>query len=312
MESVSTAQPAQVLPSPLLGGIYRARRPTGPVLGLVVVVVAMLAGQTIGALASFPALGVSVESLADGMGLAEQLSVMLSFLGASGLLALWVWGKERRSFGTVGFFPASRVGAHLALGAGVAVVLLSVPVGINILSGQFDASAFRPALTGGVLVALIGFIVQATTEEVFTRGYLLQVTYRKWGLAAAIVFQALVFTALHGANLNVSVIALLNILLIALVLAFWALAEGSLWGVCAFHIVWNWFQGNVYGIEVSGMDIHTTLLEIAGTPGSAPLLTGGGFGIEGSLLVTAVLTIATVLAALAFRRKLALTRSGER
>jgi CAAX protease family protein len=305
-------QPERALPSPLLGGIDRARRPTGPVVGLVVVVAFLLVGQTVATLVLFPLLGASPNALLGGrMGLVDQLTMLLSFLGAIGLLALWIRVKERRPFGSVGFFPASRVGAHLALGAGVAVVLLSVPVGVNLLSGQFDAGAFRAVQVGGAFIALIGFVAQASTEEVLTRGYLMQVTYRKWGLTAAIVFQALVFTGLHSVNLSVSAVALINILLIALVLAFWALAEGSLWGVCAFHVVWNWFQGNVYGIEVSGMDIQTTVVDIDGAPGSAPLLTGGGFGIEGSLLTTAVLAVAMVVAALAFRRRLTRSVRGE-
>ncbi|MCI2420505.1 CPBP family intramembrane metalloprotease [Saccharopolyspora sp. K220] len=307
---MDTLQSERVLPSPLLGGIYRARRPTGPIVGLVVVVACLLVGQSVVALVLFPLFGVSPDVLVGAsMGLVDQLALMLSFLGATGLLALWIWGKERRPFGSVGFFPAPRVGIHLLLGAVVAVVLLSVPVVVNILSGQLDASAFRTAQAGAAVVALVGFIAQASTEEIITRGYLMQVTYRKWGLTAAIVFQAVVFTVLHGVNTNVSAIGLLNILLIALVLAFWALAEGGLWGVCAFHVVWNWCQGNVYGIEVSGMDIQTTMLDISGAPGSADLLTGGRFGIEGSLLTTAVLALAAALAVIAYRRKLTAMRA---
>lgn len=267
-------------------------------------------GQAAAALVLLPVLGASPNALlGSGMSLRDQLALLLCFLGATGLLALWVWGKERRSFGSVGFFPASRIGAKLALGAAVAVALLSVPVGVNVLSGQFDAGAVHAAQVGGAFVALLGFVVQASTEEALTRGYLMQVTYRKWGLTAAIAFQAVVFAASHGVNHNVSVIALVNILLIGLLLGFWALAEGSLWGVCAFHVVWNWCQGNVYGIEVSGMDIRTTMLDIRGAPGSTPLLTGAGFGIEGSLFATVVLAIAAVAAALAFRRRLSAARS---
>ncbi|MGW5643238.1 CPBP family intramembrane glutamic endopeptidase [Saccharopolyspora sp. NPDC003752] len=308
---MTAVQPERVLPSPLLGGIYRAQRPTGPVVGLLVVLFCLLVGQAVAGVVLVSAFGLPMSALVGGeLGLTTQLALMLSFAGASGLLALWIRVKERRPFGSVGFFPASRIGAHLAFGTAVAVVLLSVPVGINVLSGQFEIGSVRAAQIGGALVALIGFAVQAGTEEILTRGYLMQVTYRKWGLVAAIAFQALVFAALHGVNAGVSVIALVNILLIAVVLAFWALAEGGLWGVCAFHAVWNWWQGNVYGIEVSGMDIRTTVLEIGGSPGSAPLLTGGGFGIEGSLLTTAVLTVAAVLAALVYRRKLARSQAG--
>ncbi|MER6988559.1 type II CAAX endopeptidase family protein [Saccharopolyspora hirsuta] len=300
---MSSAEPDRVVPSPLLGGIYRARRPSGPVVGVVVVVVCLLVGQTAAALVLFPLLGASAAAAVGGtMTLVDQLAMLLSFLGVVGMLALWVRLKERRPFGSVGFFPASRVGVHLGIGAAVAVVLLGVPVGVNLLSGQFDVGAVHVAQIGGAFVALVGFAVQASTEEIITRGYLMQVTYRKWGLTAAVALQAVVFSLLHGANPNVTVVALVNILLIALLLAFWALAEGGLWGVCAFHAVWNWCQGNVYGIEVSGMDISTTMLTTAGTPGSAPLLTGGAFGVEGSLLTTAVLAIGTALAYLAHRR----------
>ncbi|MDA3624482.1 CPBP family glutamic-type intramembrane protease [Saccharopolyspora sp. WRP15-2] len=301
---MSTAQSDQGLPSALLGGIGRARRPSGPVVGLVVVVVCLVIGQTAGALVLAPVFGVPIGALARGRAyLAAQLAMLFSFLGVVGMLALWIRIKERRPFGSVGFFPASRVGAHLGIGAAVAVVLLGVPVGVNLLSGQFDIGAVHVAQVGGAFIALIGFAVQASTEEVITRGYLMQVTYRKWGLAAAVVLQAVVFSLLHGINPNVSAVALINILLIALLLAFWALAEGSLWGVCAFHAVWNWLQGNVYGIEVSGMGVQTTMLSIGGSPGSAELLTGGGFGIEASLLTTAVLAIGTALAYFAYRRR---------
>ncbi|MER7016325.1 lysostaphin resistance A-like protein [Saccharopolyspora sp. NPDC000359] len=278
-------RPDRDLPSPLLGGIYRARRPTGPVVGLVVVVVCLLVGQTVVALVLFPALGASATAARGGtMTLVDQLAMLLSFLGIVGMLALWIWFKERRPFGSVGFFPAPRLGAHLGIGVAVAVVLLGVPVGVNLLSGQYDIGAVHVAQVGWAFVALVGFAVQASTEEVITRGYLMQVTYRKWGLTAAVALQAVVFSLLHGANPGVTPVALVNILLIALLLAFWALAEGGLWGVCAFHAVWNWCQGNVYGIEVSGMDVQTAMLSMGGAPGSAELLTGGGFGIEASLL----------------------------
>nr|WP_179724872.1 type II CAAX endopeptidase family protein [Saccharopolyspora hordei] len=287
-----------------MGGIDRARRPTGPVLGVAVVVVCLLVGQTAAALVLFPLFGASPTAARGGsMTLVDQLATMLSFLGIAGMLALWVRLKERRPFGSLGFLPASRVGVHLATGAVVAVVLLGVPVGVNLLSGQFDVAAVHTAQVGWAFVALVGFAVQAGTEEVLTRGYLVQVTYRKWGLTTAVVLQAVVFSLLHGTNPDVGAVALVNILLIALLLAFWALAEGGLWGVCAFHAVWNWCQGNVYGIEVSGMDVRTTVLTTVGAPGSAEVLTGGGFGIEASLLTTAVLAVGTVLAFLAFRRR---------
>lgn len=270
-------------------------------MGLLVVLACMFLGQNLAALVLFPLLGVPpTAAVADEMGIAAQLAVLLTGLGTVLLLALWLWFKEKRPFGSLGFFPAPRVGGPIALGSVVALVALSLPILVNLLSGQYVVESFT--ISAAVLLALAGFAVQASTEEILTRGYLLQVTYRRWGVSLAIAVQTVVFTALHGANLNVSAVALLNILLIGALLGFWALAEGGLWGVCAFHTVWNWCQGNIYGIEVSGMGFEATWWDMGTMPGGADVLTGGGFGVEGSVLTTVVLVAMTAISFLAWRR----------
>lgn len=290
--------------SPLLAGMGGARRPTGPVPGILIVLILLTAGQLLGGLVLLPLFGADpVEMLTGRMGLATQQASLISFGGSALLLALWMLGKERRSFGSIGFTTGTRPVGNVALGVVVAAVLVSIPVLVNLLSGASVSSGARSAGVGVVLLALIGFAVQASTEEIFTRGYLLQVVFRKWGLVAAVLVQAVVFGVLHGANMHISWVALVNIALVGLMLGLWALAEGGLWGVCAFHAVWNWLQGNVYGVPVSGMDLQATLLRTPPEPGSADLLTGGGFGVEGSLVTTAVLVVGTAGAHLAFRRR---------
>jgi uncharacterized protein len=294
----------QRVSSPLVEGISRARRPTGPVLGLLVVVACLLVGPLPVTLVLMPVFGVSFVDLVDAnFGLAEQMVVMLGFGGAFGLLAVWVLAKERRPLGSLGFFPASGIGRSLGLGALGAVLLLAVPVGVNLLGGWYETAPVPGFPLLAVVVALAGFVVQACTEEILTRGYLMQVAHRKWGLLAAVVFQAVVFALLHGVNFDVGALPMINILLVGLLLGFWALAEGSLWGVCAFHVTWNWCQGNIAGIQVSGMDLRAALLRTEPAPGAANLLTGGGFGVEGSVLTTAVLLIATAIAVLVLRAR---------
>lgn len=295
--------------SPLLVGIDRARRPTGPLLGIVLAVVLLSVGQLLGGLVLLPLFGADPAELISGrMGLATQQAAMLSFAGAALLLALWMVAKERRSFGSIGFTTGARPVANIALGAVIAAVLVSIPVLVNLLSGASAASGARSAGIGVALLALAGFAVQASTEEIFTRGYLLQVVFRKWGLVAAVLVQAAVFGALHGTNMHISWVALVNIGLVGLLLGLWALAEGGLWGVCAFHAVWNWMQGNVYGVPVSGMDLQATLLRTPPVPGSENLLTGGSFGVEGSLITTMVLAAGTVVAFLVFRSRRSATQ----
>lgn len=284
----------------LLDGPARGRRITGPVLGVLVVLACLLAGQYLAGLVLYPLLGASPLAVLRGdLGPVDQAAMLLTGVGALVLLALWLRLKEARPFSSLGF-PARRAPVTLLVGGVVAAVALSLPVLINLLSGQYEVRAASASVM--VLALLPVFAVQASTEEILTRGYLLQITQRRWGLPAALAVQAVLFTLLHVTNLEVSVIALVNILLIGVLLGFWAVTEGGLWGVCAFHTVWNWAQGNVYGIEVSGMDLRTTWLDVAADPTGAAPLTGGGFGVEGSAITTLVLVALLVGVVLVWRR----------
>lgn len=291
----------------LLSGISLARRPTGPLLGILVVLVAFLVGQLIGAVLFVAIRSPAGEGIARGMlvlTMPEQLAFTGSFIFVVALLAAWLRFKEHRPFAGLGFAVGRSVGTRLLLGSAVALIAMTLPVVINLVTGQFTLRASPGGVTEilAVLIALLGFAVQGSTEEILTRGYLMQVFWRKWGLAVAIAAQAVIFAALHASNAGLSPVGLVNLVLIALSLAFWALAEGGLWGVCAFHSVWNWCQGNVYGIEVSGLDLRATLFSVSGEPGGSALLTGGRFGIEGSLLTTLVLAAVLAVAVMLFRR----------
>jgi uncharacterized protein len=141
---------------------------------------------------------------------------------------------------------------------------------------------------GGVLSVLAGWAVQGAAEEVVCRGWVLPVIgarYRAW---LGVLVSSLVFTILHGLNPNLSAVALLNLFLVGFFLALYALAEGGLWGVCAWHTAWNWAQGNVFGLEVSGMrTAGGMLLNLVET--GPDVVTGGAFGPEGGLAVTLVM-----------------------
>jgi uncharacterized protein len=73
--------------------------------------------------------------------------------------------------------------------------------------------------------------------------------------------------------------------------------------VCAWHAVWNWTQGNVFGIRVSGTEPSNSLLTVRESSGANSMLTGGDSGVEGSVLVTFVLAIGIVIAYRSWRRR---------
>ena len=98
----------------------------------------------------------------------------------------------------------------------------------------------------------------------------------------------------HLSNENATVFASVAIALEAgVLLAAAYMLTRRLWLVIGLHASWNFVQGGVFGIPVSGTDMgglfHT---EFAGPT----LLTGGEFGLEGSLItITICLLLGIVL-----------------
>ncbi|QPP07718.1 CPBP family intramembrane metalloprotease [Streptomyces bathyalis] len=291
-------------PNLLLDGMQTAARPTGPALSIVMGLVIFGVGSVL-----LAPVVVALEGTSQQGGFRETLLALLGgFLPPLLLLLLWVRWKEGRSALTLGF-QTSRAGRSIGFGAGLALVMFSLPVFLNVVSGQMhftahDGEWVRSSQLGAVLVLLLAFTVQGSTEEIFTRGYLLQAVNRKWGLRSAMVTQTVFFSAMHLANPSaLRPLPILSLALVAVFLGFWALREGGLVAVCAWHAVWNWTQGNVFGIRVSGNELQNSLLTVAESSGASSLLTGGASGIEGSVLATLVLSIGIVFACRAWRRR---------
>jgi len=149
---------------------------------------------------------------------------------------------------------------------------------------EFNLSyLFTPNMfTSFILFVSVGFY-----EEILCRGFLMTVlktTRNKWVIIAA---PAVIFGFLHLLNPNVTFISIFNIILIGLAFAYMFVKTGSLWMPIGFYIMWNFFQGNIYGIQVSGMDQTAPLFRY--TASGPDILTGGTFGAEGGLICTVIM-----------------------
>ena len=145
----------------------------------------------------------------------------------------------------------------------------------------------RPAAGNGFpwREVFVFFFPAVIHEELLFRGYPFQKLLR-WNRHFALAFVALLFAALHAGNPAVTALGLLNIFLAGLFLGLAYERYGRLWFPIGIHLGWNLATGPVYGHEVSGyISMHSLLVE----RGSGPdLLTGGDFGVEGSVLMTVV------------------------
>ena len=148
-------------------------------------------------------------------------------------------------------------------------------------------------------LALI-YIPAAVHEELLFRAYGFQKLYR-WHRGLALFFVALLFAALHMGNMAVSWIGLANIFLGGLLLGLAYERFERLWFPIGLHLAWNVMSGPILGHEVSGYDsMRTVFVE----RGSGPAwLTGGDFGIEGSVWMTATEVLGIVLLLYSIRKR---------
>lgn len=222
----------------------------------------------------------------------------LQLITAFGLIYvfLWAWLRffEKRPYWTLGL-EAKNILLQYGRGFLIGAVMFATAVGILSLFGSVTFEQGNPsqqgfAALGGVILVLIGWVVQGGAEEVLIRGWVLPVISARYKPWIGLLISSLIFAILHGLNPNLSAIALVNLALFGVFAGLYAMREGSLWGISALHTVWNWVQGNFFGFQVSGTNADGgtifNLMEIG-----ADWLTGGEFGPEGGLAVTVVLVL---------------------
>lgn len=248
-------------------------------------------------------------SLQPDTALEQTLFLVMLFTPIFLLLWLWLALFEKRPFWTIGLEWAG-AGWKYARGLGVGLVMFGAAAGLMAVLGYVEQEtgerqAQGAAALGGVLLVLLGWVVQGAAEEAIARGWLLPVIGARYRPGLGVVLSALVFAVYHSLNPNLSPVAVLNLFLFGLFAALYALFESGLWGVFALHTAWNWSQGNLFGFEVSGAEpAGGMLVNLAETGPDA--LTGGAFGPEGGLLVTLVLLVASAVVWLICQRRQAL------
>jgi uncharacterized protein len=185
------------------------------------------------------------------------------------------------------FVSPARAMREMLLGIGFAVLLIGT---CDVLLMLFAHA--RHARRDGLpwLELAVVFLPAAFHEELAFRGYLFQ-KLRSWNRGAAFAFSSLLFALLHLGNSSITTLALANIALAGILLALaWERYE-RLWFPIGIHLAWNILSGPVLGYPVSGYAPRSTLFDT--TSRGAAWITGGSFGIEGSVFI-AVVEIAAI------------------
>ncbi|MBK8467458.1 MAG: CPBP family intramembrane metalloprotease [Chloracidobacterium sp.] len=212
----------------------------------------------------------------------------------SALLAGWLCGRllEQLPFSALGAAFTKGWLKHLLLGILIGAVTLGFAVLIAFGAGG-ERFTFNPAsgVFYSLVISFIVFAAGAAWEEALFRGYVLQ-TFARSDLAwLAILLTSIIFGLGHFRNPNATVISTANTILAGIWFSVAYLKTRDLWLVWGMHLMWNWMQGSVFGIEVSGLTDLTTnplLKEIDTGP---TWLTGTTYGLEGGIACTGAILL---------------------
>ncbi|MFD3259648.1 lysostaphin resistance A-like protein [Paenibacillus lentus] len=254
----------------------------------------------------------AIVGTASGMDLAElETSIgegvlipylqMILFIASSFAMYAFFERKKGWSFGL-----KQRQGAAYALhGAVAGIILISISAvliwafgGIAWQTPAWDQEMLVPMLKGAVL-----FVGVAVSEEIYSRGYVQGLLRYHYGKTVAIVMSSILFALLHSLNPGVfsSPFPFANLIMAGVIMAVAREVTGGLWWPIGLHLTWNYFQGYIYGFNVSGTVPDNSLLS---TVDQGPAwLSGGIFGIEGSALTVAVLILGTIAVYMLYRNR---------
>lgn len=164
---------------------------------------------------------------------------------------------------------------------------------VMLLTGQIivEKSVLKPDFALVFLGDLILMIFVGIGEEMFSRGYCMSIL-RRSNTFIVIIVPNVIFASFHIFNNNIGVLPIINLFLIGVLFSLMFLRRGNTWMPIGYHITWNFFQGSVFGMPVSGGSLgglYTSKLV------SENIFNGGGFGPEGGLIVTGLIIVSIAL-----------------
>lgn len=213
---------------------------------------------------------------------------------------------ERRSVDELDPSPILvELGWGLLIGGG----LIGLIVMVNWLAGWVTIQASAVTQIGE---ALRQTLRSAVVEEILLRLIVFRLLWRAFGIWPGLLLSAAAFGALHLGNPDVTPFAAISLFAGEGVAVGTYVLTGRIWVPIGFHAGWNFTQGWLFGAVVSGVEgFGGGPLQTRPVAGVDPMLSGGGFGPEGSAACL-ILSLAASVAAMviAVRRSRAFRGEG--
>lgn len=215
---------------------------------------------------------------------------LFSLTGTVLITVLFRQFADKESIRSMGFYPS---GFWKETCAGFALGALIISLG-------FVSLAFLKEITwigtipkpADLFFSLCLFVSIAIGEELLNRGYILNNLMKSMHPLLALFISSIFFSLMHIFNSNYSWISLWNLLLAGILLGLVYILTQNLWFPIALHFSWNFFQGTIFGFNVSGHKGYSIVIQ---SRTADNIWNGGQFGFEGSIFATIFQLVVTLL-----------------
>ena len=223
---------------------------------------------------------------------------LTAFQVVGSFLALWFMMSvvNREPLMNIGLSLENR-GKEMLAGLGGALVFIGGIFLVLWMIGAITMTGvvgFKP----GVFIVSMMLFLAAFDEEIIFRGYILKnmmdETDNRW---IALGGSSVLFALLHAGNPSVwsNWVPMTELFAAGFILGISYTFTKNLWLPTFFHFGWNFFQG-LFGFEISGMGVDSwKMIAHENTGNVSDVISGGAFGIEGSVISLCCTILGTYL-----------------
>jgi membrane protease YdiL (CAAX protease family) len=228
-------------------------------------------------LAIYPQIIDNYDSLKDNLTymLASQAATTAGAIGVTYVMVKKIEYRNIRSYRLTIDIHLAAIGFLYGL-----LIMALVAIGFFMIGiVEFSYYGFSSRLVMSFFIYLFVAIV----EEVMFRGYILTNLQEKMNPFWSLIASSILFGLIHFGNDHFTWIGCATISISGWLMGLLVLRSGSISSAVGLHWSWNFVQGPILGFAVSGHQ-EKGLFQV--TTLSTELLTGWGFGAEGSIVLT--------------------------
>jgi uncharacterized protein len=220
----------------------------------------------------------------------ETIGALFTLVGTIVVVGIFRRFIDEESFKSMGFYRRGILNETLfGLGLGALIIATGFVTLVSIREINWLGLKLE---VDNIFLGFGLFVLVALAEELLLRGYVLNNLMKSMNRLIALAVSAVMFSLIHVFNSNFSWIGFWNLLLAGILLGLPYIYTKSLWLPIALHFSWNFFQGTIFGFNVSG---HETYSLFTQSRTADTIWNGGKFGFEGSVL-SLVFQIIAILA----------------